>query len=141
MNVGAGKFVGENKPVYFHDFAHFPGNRLIATPLDPVRAFRMLDYYMYSTNDEYASGLFNYQFRRLGLTQFEFFRKQGIRENILFNVLLTPQSQQYAELGYGINYVFRILRIEFVTSWQDYKYQDFALRFGVATDFQSLFGY
>ena len=141
MNVGTGKFVGENKPVYFHDYAHFPGNRLIAAPLDPVRAFRMLDYYKYSTDDEYAMGLFNYQFRRFGLTQFEFFRKQGIRENILFNVLLTPQSQQYAEIGYGINYLFRILRVEFVTSWQDYQYQDFALRFGIATDFQSLFGY
>jgi hypothetical protein len=55
-------------------------------------------------------------------------------------VLLTPESQQYAEVGYGINYILRVLRIEFVTSWQDYKYQDFAVRFGVATDFKSVFG-
>ena len=113
---------------------------MIASPIDPVSSFRMLDYYKYSTNDEYLTGLFNYQFRRFGLTQFEFFRKQGIRENILMNVLLTKQSQQYAEIGYGVNYVLRVLRIEFVTSWQDYQFQDFGVRFGVATDFQSLFG-
>lgn len=141
FNVTGGKFIGDQKPVYFHDFAHYAGNRLISTPLDPVSMFRMLDYYTYSTDDEYFSGLFNYQFRRFGLTQFEFFRRQGIRENVIFNVLLTPESQQYAELGYGINYIFRFMRIEFVTSWQDYKYQDFALRFGVATDFQSLLGF
>ena len=141
MNVSAGKFIGDNKPVYFHDFAHFQGNRLIATPLNPVSSFRMLDYYLYSTNDEYASALFNYQFRRFALTQFEFFRKQGIRENLIFNTLLTPHSNQYAEIGYGINYIFRVLRIEFVTSWQDYTYQDFAVRFGIATDFQSIFGF
>lgn len=140
MNLGAGKFLGEDKPLYFHDYAHFAGNRLVASPINPVNSFRMLDYYLYSTNEEYFSGLFNYQFRRFGLTQFEFFRRQGIRENVLFNVLLTPESRQYAEVGYALNYVLRFLRIEFVTSWQEYKYQDFAVRFGIATDFQSLFG-
>ncbi len=141
INVSGGKFIGNQKPGYFHDYAHFPGNRMVATPIDPVSSFRMLDYYRYSTNDEYFSGLFNYQFRRFGLTQFDFFRRQGIRENLLLNVLLTPESQQYAEVGYAINYILRFLRVEFVTSWQDYKYQEFAVRFGIATDFQSIFGF
>ncbi len=141
LHASAGKFIGEEKPKYFHDFFHFPGNRLIATPLNPVSAFRMLDYYTYSTNQEYFYGLFNYQFRRFGLTQFEYFRRQGIRENVIFNVLLTPSSEQYAEIGYSINYILRFMRIEFVTSWQDYTYQDFAVRFGIATDFQSIFGF
>jgi hypothetical protein len=141
VNTSAGKFIGEEKPKYFHDFFHFPGNRLIATPLNPVSAFRMLDYYTYSTNQEYFYGLFNYQFRRFGLTQFDYFRRQGIRENVIFNVLLTPSSEQYAEIGYSINYILRFMRIEFVTSWQDYMYQDFAVRFGIATDFQSIFGF
>jgi len=141
MNMSGGSFIGDVKPVYFHDFVHFPGNRLIDAPINPVSSFRMLDYYAYSTNDKYFYGLFNYQFRRFGLTQMNYFRRQGIRENLLLNVLLTPESQQYAEVGYAINYILRFLRIEFVTSWQDYKYQDFAVRFGVATDFQSLLGF
>ena len=100
----------------------------------------MLDYYLYSTDDQYAYGLFNYQFRRFALTQFDYFRRQGIRENVIFNTLVSPQSNQYAEIGYGINYILRVLRLEFVTSWQDYTYQDFAIRIGVATDFDSIFG-
>lgn len=141
MNINAGKFIGDQKPFYFHDYAHFPGSRMISTPLDPVSTFRMLDYYLYSTNDQYAYGLFNYQFRRFALTQFDVFRRQGLRENILFNTLLTQDSQQYMEVGYAINYILRIMRIEFVTSWQDYRYQDFAVRFGIATDFESIFGF
>jgi hypothetical protein len=100
----------------------------------------MLDYYTYSTNDKYFYGLFNYQFRRFGLTQFDYFRRQGMRENLIFNVLLTPESKQYAEVGYAMNYILRFFRFEFVTSWQDYKYQDFAFRLGIATDIKSILG-
>lgn len=139
MRVAAGKFIGDNAPRYFHDFAHFPGSKMIGAPNNPVNAFRMLDYYLFSTQDQYAYGLFNYQFRRFGLTQFDYFRRQGIRENVIFNTLLSPESNQYAEIGYGINYILRVLRLEFVTSWQDFKYQDFAIRIGVATDFDSIF--
>ncbi|MDZ4747235.1 MAG: DUF5686 family protein [Saprospiraceae bacterium] len=140
MRIAAGMFLGDDKPKYFHDFAHFPGNRMIGSPTNPVSTFRMLDYYLYSTDEQYAYGLFNYQFRRFGLTQFDYFRRQGIRENVIFNTLISPESNQYAEIGYGINYILRVLRVEFVTSWQNYTYQNFAVRIGVATDFGSIFG-
>lgn len=140
MRLAAGTFIGEDKPRYFHDFAHFPGSQMIGSPTNPVNAFRMLDYYLYSTDEEYAYGLFNYQFRRFALTQFDYFRRQGIRENVIFNTLVSPNANQYAEIGYGINYILRVLRVEFVTSWQDYTYQNFAIRVGIATDFDSIFG-
>ncbi len=140
MNLGAGKFLGNHKPLYFADYAHLPGNRLIWISDDPVHGFRNLDYYTYSTRDEYAYALFNYQFRRLALTQLNSFRRSGIRENVIFNTLFSPTSQQYAEVGYAVNYIFRVLRVEFVSSWQDFKYKDFAFRIGVASDFKSIFG-
>ena len=140
IRVAAGTFIGDDRPKYFADFAHYPGSQMIGSPTNPVGAFRMLDYYLYSTNDEFAYGLFNYQFRRFALTQFEHFRRQGIRENVIFNTLISPESNQYAEIGYGINYIFRVARIEFVSSWQDFAYKDFAVRVGIATDFSSIFG-
>jgi hypothetical protein len=112
----------------------------VGTPLNPTAAFRMLDYYRHSTREEYAYALFNYQFRRFALTQIHSFRRSGIRENLILNTLFTPTSQQYAEVGYAINYILRVLRIEFVTSWQDFKYQEFGFRFGIATDFKSILG-
>jgi len=140
MNLGAGKFIGENQPKYFADYAHFPGSRIFGLYSDPVHSFRMLDYYTYSTREEYAYSLMNYQFRRLALTQFNSFRRKGIRENVILNTLFSPTAQQYAEIGYGINYILRVLRIEFVSSWQDFEYKDFAFRIGIATDFKSIFG-
>lgn len=140
MNLGAGKFLGDNTPRYFADYVHLPGSRLFWMSNDPVSRFRMLDYYTYSTKEEYAYTLMNYQFRRLALTQLTKFRRSGIRENIILNTLFTPTSQQYAEVGYGVNYIVRVFRIEFVTSWQDFKYKDFSFQIGVASDFQSIFG-
>jgi len=139
MNIGAGTFLGD-APRYFADYVHLPGSRLFWMSNDPVSRFRMLDYYTYSTKEEYAYTLMNYQFRRLALTQLTKFRRSGIRENVILNTLFTPASQQYAEVGYGVNYILRVLRIEFVTSWQDFKYKDFSFQIGVASDFQSIFG-
>jgi len=140
MNLGAGKFIGDDRPRYFADYAHLPGHRLIWSFSDPVHSFRNLDYYTYSTREEYAYALFNYQFRRLALTQIHDIRRSGIRENVIFNTLFSPTAQQYAEVGYAVNYIFRVLRVEFVSSWQDFTYKDFAFRIGVATDFKSIFG-
>jgi len=140
MNLGAGKFIGDDRPRYFADYAHLPGHRLIWSFSDPVHSFRNLDYYTYSTREEYAYALFNYQFRRFALTQIHDIRRSGIRENVIFNTLFSPTAQQYAEVGYAVNYIFRVLRVEFVSSWQDFTYKDFAFRIGVATDFKSIFG-
>lgn len=141
IHLQGGTFVGDGKPRYFHDFVHFPGNLIVTAPSDPAGSFRMLDYYLFSTREEYFFGIMNYQFRRLLLTQFDYFQRKGIRENLILNALFTPESKQYMEAGYAINYLFRFMRLEFVTSWQDLTYKDFAVRVGIATDFQSLFGF
>jgi hypothetical protein len=63
----------------------------------------------------------------------------GVRESIFLNALETPHSDHYFELGYGLNYIFRIFRLEFVTAWQDFKYQDFSVRIGIAANLNNLF--
>jgi hypothetical protein len=124
---------------YFPDFAHFAGNRYVFSPMDPVKYFRLLDYYTYSTDRRYVSLLSNYQFRRFIFTSSPWVRKKGIRENIMINGLKTSTSDYYTEFGYSINYIFRFLRFEAVTSWENMKYKEFGFRFGVATGFQNLF--
>ncbi|MBK9679266.1 MAG: carboxypeptidase-like regulatory domain-containing protein [Saprospiraceae bacterium] len=133
-----GSFLGTS-PKYVQDFAHFPGNQYIFSPLDPVKFFRALDYFEYSTNAQYLSFLGNYQFRRFILSSSPWVRKKGIRENLIINALSTTDHPLYSELGYGINYIFRVLRVEGVTTWQDGTYQGFRFRFGLATGFDNLF--
>lgn len=128
-----------NRPIYFQDFVHFPGNRYIFSPLQAANNFRLLDYYAYSTNGAFISLLGNYQFRRLLFTTSPWVRKKGIRENIIINGLSTEGKPLYGELGYSINYLFRVFRIEAITSWEKLKYKEFGLRIGVATGLENLF--
>jgi len=51
---------------------------------------------------------------------------------LFVNYLRTPQSNDYAELGYTIDNIFRIFRLEFVQSFQGWEAKDFGVRFGVA---------
>lgn len=125
---------------YFQDFFHFPGNQFDFIPIDLVSKFRALPYYAYSTDNQYAYWLNNYQFRSFILTRIPYFRKKGIRENIVLNTLKTPEQSLYTEAGYGLNYILRVLRIEGVTVWEGSQYKNFVVRIGIATGFDKLFG-
>ena len=60
-------------------------------------------------------------------------RLTGIKENIFFNYLKTSSSPHYYELGYSLDNVFRILRLEAAASFENGQYQEFGFRIGIAT--------
>ena len=66
-------------------------------------------------------------------------RLSGVRESFFANYLATDLPLNYVELGYGINYIFRVFRIEAVTSFEDGKYRDFGVRIGIATNLENIF--
>jgi hypothetical protein len=132
FQVKAGSFFGSD-PAYFMDFAHFAGNRTSLTSLNPAGAYRLLDFYLYSTSGEYLSFLGHYQFRKFLFTQLPRLRVSGLRENVFLNYLKTDVSPHYVEVGYGVDNIFRLFRVEFATSFEDLKYQEFGYRIGVAT--------
>jgi hypothetical protein len=138
FNATGGAFLGA-KQLYFPHFRHFSGNRTPFATLDPAKSYRMLDYYTFSTGNEYFTLFTNYQFRKLLATQIFEVRLAGIKESVFLNLLETQSSDHYFELGYGLNYIFRVFRLEFVTAWQDLKYQDFAVRIGIAANLDNLF--
>lgn len=134
FDASAGTFFGEGD-LLFMDFKHFPGNRLTFAPLSVVGGYRMLDYYQYSTGQDYLSVFSHVRFRKLLFTQLPMLRYSGLKENLFVNYLGTPTSDDYIELGYTIDNIFRIFRVEFVQSFQDGKARDFGIRIGVAAIF------
>ncbi|UII34763.1 DUF5686 and carboxypeptidase regulatory-like domain-containing protein [Fulvivirga ulvae] len=136
----AGTFLNNDK-MYFMDYKHFLGNRTPFVTTDPVGSFRMLDYYTFSTNEEYFAGSLHYQFRKFLITRMPLVRLSGVRESFFTNYLINDvtTSSGYTELGYGINYILRVFRLEAVTSFYDGKYQDFGVRIGIATNFEDIF--
>lgn len=128
-----GTFLNSRK-MYFMDYEHFPGNQTPFSTSDPVGSFRLLDYYRYSTDKEYFSGSAHYQFRKFLVTTIPVVRLAGIRENVFVNYLATPSSKNYTELGYSIDGVLRIFRLEAAAAFRDGKYVGYGFRFGIATN-------
>ncbi|WP_020568813.1 DUF5686 and carboxypeptidase regulatory-like domain-containing protein [Neolewinella persica] len=132
--VRGGAFLN-NEAVDFPDFKHFSTSELILTSLDPIGSYRLLPYYLESTNQEYVEAYAHYQFRKFLLTQIWELHLMGLKEDLFVNYLHTPTSENYTELGYSIDNIFRVLRVEFVTSFRDFKYDDFGVRISVASTF------
>lgn len=134
FNVRAGTFLNNDR-VYFQDFMHFGGNRTIFSNFGPASNYRFMDYYKYSTNSAYISGIAHYQFRKFLLTQLPMLRFSGVRENIFVNYLKTENSPHYTEIGYSLDNLFRIFRLELGVAFENGQYLRSGPLFGVATIF------
>lgn len=130
----AGTFL-QTGNMYFMDYKHFLGNQTPFITNDPVGSFRLLDYYNYSTSDKYFSGNFHYQFRKFLVTNILLVRMAGIRENVFVNYLATPTSKNYTEVGYSIDGILRIFRLEGAVGFQDGKYLNYGFRIGITSIF------
>jgi hypothetical protein len=133
FNLKAGKFLN-TKSMYFMDYKHFAGNQTPFITSDPVGSFRLLPYYQYSTSNEYFSANVHYHFRKFLISRIPQVRMLGVTENFFVNYLATPYSNNYTELGYGINGILRLFRLEFATSFQNGNYTGFGFRLGITTD-------
>jgi hypothetical protein len=123
-----------NTRMYFMDYKHFMGNRTPFITGDPNSTFRLLDYYRYSTSDDYLEGHAHYHFRKFLLTYLPRARMLGLSENVFVNHL-TTRNIQYSEVGYSIDGILRIFRVEGAMGFQDLKFNDanFGFRIGIAT--------
>lgn len=132
LALKGGKFLTNNK-MFFMDYAHFIGNQTPFITTDPVGSFRLLDYYRFSTNNRYFTGNVHYHFRKFLVTQFPLVRLTGITENIFFNYLAVPSSPNFVELGYSLDGILRIFRLEGAVSFLNGTTQDYGFRIGIAT--------
>lgn len=139
LNVLGGTFLGV-EDLRFPDFKHFPGNLTPFATLDPAKSYRLLDYYAFSTDGTYGEAHAYFQMRKFLVTQSLWARLAGLRESLYVNALVTDAAQPYWEAGYGLNYIFRIFRIEVVTSFLEDEYLDWGIRLGIASNLESLFG-
>ncbi len=132
FNISAGTFLSNDR-VYFQDYQHFGGNRTIFSNFGPASNYRFMDYYKYSTNTSYVSSIIHYQFRKFLLTQLPMLRFSGVKENLFFNYLKTENSPHYWEVGYSLDNLFRIFRVEMGAGFENGDFLRGGVRFGIAT--------
>jgi hypothetical protein len=138
-NIHAGAFLN-NRSLYFMDFKHFQGNRTPIITSDPDGSYRLLDYYSNSTSDKYVSAILHYHFRKLLLSRIPKLRMLGIQENAFLSILTTPASGTYHELGYSIDGILRVFRVEAAAAFQNGKYSNYGFRIGIASNITANFG-
>jgi hypothetical protein len=96
----------------------------------------MLPYYGNSTMGGYANVFSNYEFKKLVLTQIFYVKMMGLKENLFLNYLWTEYGQtNYVEVGYSLDNIFRIFRVEVATNNVGQPFSNWAVRFGVTTNF------
>ncbi len=133
MNLRAGKFLN-SQSMFFMDYKHFTGNMTPFMTTDPVGSFRVLDYYKFSTRDEYFTANVHYHFRKFLISRIPKARLFGLTESFFVNYLATPSSGNYTELGYGLNGILRLFRIEFATAFENGNYVGSGFRLGISTN-------
>jgi hypothetical protein len=133
FSVQAGTFLN-NRKMYFMDYKHFLGNQTPFITNDPVGSFRLMDYYLYSTAQRYFAANVHYQFRKFLVTTIPYVRLAGIRENIFLNHLRTASLRDYTEVGYSIDGILRMFRLEGAVSFENGQSRDYGFRIGIATN-------
>lgn len=101
--LGAGKFLSTNN-LFFTDYKHFLGTQTLAyTPY--VNSFLFLDYYNFSTDDQYVEGHFEHNFSGFLFNKLPLLRKLKLNEIAGFNYLGTPANKSYSEFYLGIGFL------------------------------------
>lgn len=139
IHLQGGKFITADS-LSFIDYKHFAGNLTPIMTTDPVSGFRLLDYYRFSTATHYVTGNVHYQFRRLLISNITVLRLAGIRENIFATHLYTPAGGNYDEVGYSIDGLLRLFRLEFASWFEEGSYKGNGFRIGIAASLASQFG-
>lgn len=134
VSLKTGKFLNANR-LYFMDYQHFTGNLTPFITTDPVGSFRLMDYYQFSTRDQFFLANVHYHWRKFLVTRIPKVRLMGITENLFVNYLTTPAAGSYTELGYGLEGILRVFRLEAAIGFRDDQIQNFnyGFRIGIAT--------
>lgn len=130
----AGTFLSANK-MTFADYKHFNGNNNMISIGDALTTHRLVGFYdnyiwgvskklidpfYFSTNDSYIDIMTMVGLRKFALTQSMAVRNKGIREELFANYLYTANNNIHnIEVGYGIDGILRILRVEAVFAYNN----------------------
>lgn len=98
--IGAGKFLNNNS-VFYPDMKHFRGNSATLFPPN-LRKFRYLDFYRYSTNEQYGEAHLEHNFAGFITNKIPLLRKLKLAEFVGINYLSQPQKRNYTEYYLGL---------------------------------------
>ncbi|MCP4456623.1 MAG: carboxypeptidase-like regulatory domain-containing protein [Cytophagales bacterium] len=132
--VSTGGFMNK-KQLPFINYQHFNGNTLWYARVEGDRQYQLLDYYLFSTSENYLEIHYEHHFNEFLLNKIPLLRKLNWQAVASTHYLTTKAVGNYLELGVGIEHIFKFMRIDYFRSIQDGTFNkpiaNQAIRFGV----------
>lgn len=98
------------------ELKHFEGNQTIFARSGHLNAYQLLPYYTYSTNQWYLQGHLEHHFQGLLMNHIPLIRKLKLQEVAGVHYLQTPDLQ-YAEISFGMEHIFKLIRLDYVAAY------------------------
>ena len=99
------------------DYQHFNGNQTILANSDYLNSFKLLPYYTYSTNKQYVEAHAEHHFNGFIFNKIPLLKKTKLQEVAGFHFLYTDKLSQYYEINFGVENIFRVVRVDYVMSY------------------------
>jgi hypothetical protein len=126
---GMGGFLN-NKKVYIQDFQHFNGNRSAAAS-EYVNSYQLASYYANSTDEKfYVFGHAEHHFNGLLTNKIPFLKQMNWNLVAGSNAFYVNKNNNYAEVFVGLENIFKILRVDFVSAFANGKTSTTGIRLG-----------
>lgn len=117
----SGRFLSQ-KFIHFNDYYHFPTGRTLKSSNPLSSSFRLLAYYSFSTKNYFHRFHFQIQKGDFLLSRFPLLKRGKILENLFVNMAVTDQLNSFIEVGYALDHILKICRLEIVAGRFDGKW-------------------
>jgi hypothetical protein len=126
---GVGGFLN-SKAVQVQDLQHFNGNQLLlAAPY--LNSFQLAPYYANSTSAAfYTIGHIEHHFNGLLTNKIPLFNRLKWHAVAGANAFYVDKNSNYIEAFVGVENIFKVLRVDFVTAYRNGTKGDFGIRLG-----------
>jgi hypothetical protein len=128
--IAAGSFINSEK-MYFADYKHFGTNAPFLIGASEESLFRLINYYDYSTNNNYLEGHLWLENDRIILKRLPVLNKTLMREFIYVNYLSTTGNYPYYEVGYGLNQIFLMFNLEVFAGFKGSSHEYTGIKIGI----------
>jgi hypothetical protein len=118
------------RSVYIQDYQHFNGNQTLFAS-EYGNSFQLAPYYANSTTAGcYAEGHLEHHFNGFLTNKIPLFRR--LNWNLVggANAFYVNQANHYEEMFWGLENIFKLLRVDWVAAWMNGRYYQTGLRIG-----------
>lgn len=122
------------KDIHFSEFKQFNSQPILVQFAGFENSFQLLDFYRFSTSQNYIEGHVQYQADLLLLKRLPIISNTIWNENLYLNYLNTPAIRNYVELGYGIGQIYLMGNVSVFGSFENGKYKAIGVRVGFKFD-------